>query len=121
MAGAGGPKDVRYFLRAGSSPRRRPRLPPPTLCSHYTASGENYKGASAEGSRRRTEGWRRKNSASAEYLSRASAGRLKIFFSKKSQCRKLSHSAENTLFHILIHCGNHSLYIAPSQHIAVLS
>ena len=27
----------------------------------------------------------------------------KFFFEKISQCRKLSHSAENTLFHILIH------------------
>ena len=28
---------------------------------------------------------------------------------KVSQCRKLSHIAENTIFHILIHCPNSTL------------
>ena len=30
------------------------------------------------------------------------------FFRKISQCRKLSHSAENESFHIFIHCRTHS-------------
>ena len=63
--------------------------------------GKNYKGASADGRRRKIY-------AAAEHLSRVGTEgpKLQIFFSKKSHvCRKLPHSAKNTLFHMLIHCG----------------
>ena len=41
--------------------------------------------------------------------------KFEIFFTEKiSQCRKLSHIAENTPFHILIHCGTFPYpYILP--------
>ena len=57
--------------------------PPPHLCSHYTTWGKNYKGASAEGSRREAGSgvkniqWR-KNYAAAEHFSRAVMGGPKI-------------------------------------------
>ena len=76
----------------------------------------NYKGATAEGSRRRPGSRWRKKYPAAEKLSgggkfirrqnnypAAGVGGPKIR-KKISLCRKLSHSAENTLFHILIHC-----------------
>ena len=44
---------------------------------------------------------RRKNYVAAEYLSSAGGPKNR---KKISQCRKLSQSAENTVFHILIHC-----------------
>ena len=95
-----------HSVRAGSSPRRRPRLsPPPHFCSHYTTRGKVIR--------------RRKNyPAAAEKLSRGGVkiirqrnnypGRARVDQNSKkkiSNCPKLSHSAENTLFHIFIHCA----------------
>ena len=67
-------EEFRCTVRAGSSPRRRPRLPPPHLCSHYTTRGKII------GERQRTAGggkiiprWR-KNYPAAEKLSQAGAG-----------------------------------------------
>ena len=64
-------------------PLTGPHLPPPHFCSHYTVWGKNYKGASADGTRRP------KNYAAAQKLSRAGAGSQK--FEKKTkivaQCR----------------------------------
>ena len=99
---------VRHSVHARSIPRRRPRFftLPPHICSHYSTWGKTIRR-------------RRKNYLAAWKLC---GGRIVIterqqtvgggrgwakdliFFPKKSQCRKLSHSAEKTLFRILIHC-----------------
>ena len=106
-----------HSVRAGSSPRRRPRLsaPPPTY-AHTILLGGNYKGASAEGSRGGRERRCTAGRQTAEKLSRGGVkiirrrinypGRARVDQNSKkkiSKCLKLSHSAENTLFHIFIH------------------
>ena len=81
-------------------------FPPPHLCSHYTTRGKIIR----ERQRKGAVGVRvagdgkiiprhRKNYPVAEELSQAAARAQK--FEKK--IRKLSHSAEKTLFHIFIH------------------
>ena len=64
----------------------------PSLLFTLYYLGENYKATTAEGSRRRTGGRRRKN-----YPRRAQVPK------NYKKIRKMSHSAENTLFHIFIH------------------
>ena len=75
--------------------------PPPPTYADTILLGEKlkimlrqkiYKEASAGGSRRRTAGRRRVGQ------------NFELFFEKLSLCRELLHSAEITLFHMLIHC-----------------
>ena len=74
-----------HYVRAGSSPRRRPRLPPPHFCSHYTTTGE-------------------KNSVGGKTIRRRNNYPERRQVPKNSKkIRKMSHSAENNLFKIFIH------------------
>ena len=85
---------VRHSVRARSSPRKRPRLPPPTY-AHTRLLGEKLSGGGVKNIRRRN------SYAAAEQRSRAGAGGPK----NRKKIRNLSHTAKNTLLHILIHCG----------------
>ena len=88
---------VRHSVRAVSNPRRRLRLPPsqPIVILYYLDGGKH---PVAEKIMR----WRN-NYPTAETLSGAGAGGPKIL-KKISQCQKLPHSTENTLFQNLIPC-----------------
>ena len=87
--------------------------PPPPTSAHTILLGENYKGASAEGSRGGRERKCTAGGQTAEKLSRGGVkniqrrnnypGRAQVPENSKKKIRKLSQSAENTLFQIFIH------------------
>ena len=81
-----------HSVRAGSSPRRRPRLSPPPLLLTLYYSWENYPTAEKL-SRGGVKIIRRRNN----YPERAQVPK------NSKENRKLSQSAENTLFQIFIH------------------
>ena len=69
---------------------------PPHLCSHYTTWGENYPSAALKTSGGVKIMRQRNNYHGLAWVDQKSEKKI-------SQCPKLSHSAENTLFHIFLH------------------